>query len=100
MALIIGQIKGIGKRHFLKKVEYHAGSYILEFLAGFAPLYLPAIGFVLKLREEAFKKADIRDHEAQLEEAKKEYQETEEIIKNTAEIDIPPRFRHVLALEY
>ena len=73
---------------------------MLEFLIGGAPIYLPVIGFILKIVKCIKIKAEISESAALLEEAKREYSETEAFLKNNAEIQIPPRFRLERALEY
>lgn len=74
--------------------------YILEFLVGGAPVYLPVLGFLLKLKIEADISRDIKDGKDKLAEIEREYEETEAYIKTNAEVDIPPRFRHEPALNY
>ena len=65
--------------------------YMLEFIVGGAPIYLPLLGFILKLWKESKISAEIKEYEKDLENAKHEYEETEAFLKNNAGINIPPR---------
>ena len=48
----------------------------LEFLVGDAPIYLPVIGLILKFKKAADINKMVKDSEAVLADAKKEYEET------------------------
>lgn len=74
--------------------------YVIEFLVGGAPIYLPVLGLILKFKKAADISSSIKRLEKNLEDAKKEYAETEKYLKQNAEVDIPPRFRQKSGIEY
>ena len=53
----------------------------LEFLVGGAPIYLPVIGLILKFKKAADINKMVKDSEAVLADAKKEYEETGALFK-------------------
>lgn len=72
----------------------------IEALVLFAPIYLPLIGLVLKIKNEIHLMNIKKEYEADLVQAQQEYQETEAYINKNAEVNIPPRFRQEAALDY
>ena len=105
--LITGFLKGLGVLFIgaffvvaLHKTLPKPLLYLLEFLVGFAPIYIPAIGVFLVTRRSADIKWQIARSEERLAQARKDYAESEAYLAQNAEIDIPPRFRSEPALTY
>ncbi len=73
---------------------------LLMYAVGFAPVYLPVIGFVRKMKKFAEIKSRISSTEAELERVRREYEESEAFLKSNAGIKIPPRFRQEVSLDY
>ena len=73
---------------------------ILELLVIAAPIYLPVIGVIKKLKIHSSIKQAIENCKDELVKAQQEYDETEAYLQENAEIDIPRRFRHEGALNY
>ncbi|MCR4992749.1 MAG: hypothetical protein K6A45_06860 [Lachnospiraceae bacterium] len=73
---------------------------LMELLIGLAPLYLPILGVVKKIRRHNRMKAVITSYESALAESQRVFDETENYLKNNAEVDIPRKFRNEISLDY
>lgn len=74
--------------------------YAAEAVVGFAPIYFPIIGAVTMFRKQSMKRQVISQCKEQLKEAKREYEESSAYLEKNAEVEIPPRFRQEVALNY
>ena len=74
--------------------------YAVEALVGFAPIYFPVIGTVMMFRKRSMKRGEISQCKECLKEAKKEFEESSAYLEKNAEVEIPPRFRQEVALNY
>ncbi len=73
---------------------------LLEFAALALPIALPAVKVISKIKKINMYKSGIASYNNRLREAQRIYDETEAYIRENAEVDIPPRFRHEGALDY
>ena len=73
---------------------------LVELLILLAPVYLPVIGLIRKLKKHSNVKAQIANCKTGLSEAQRVYDETEAYLQANAEVDIPRRFRQEGALDY
>ena len=73
---------------------------ILEYVVLLAPIYSPVIGLLIKLSKHKRIKDQIRSSQAILDDAEREYAETESFLEKNAEVEIPPKFRSERVLGY
>lgn len=74
--------------------------YLLEAAVGLAPIYFPAFGLFKLMKINGEIKQRISRAEQALEQARRDYAESEAYLAQNAEVEIPPRFRTVQALDY
>ncbi|MBP5607986.1 MAG: hypothetical protein J6X66_06930 [Lachnospiraceae bacterium] len=73
---------------------------IFEIVSLALPIGLPALKIISKLKNIKIIKSGIEQYNNRLNEAKRIYEETEAFLRENAEVDIPPHFRHEGALNY
>ena len=73
---------------------------LVELLILLAPIYLPVIGLIRKLKKHSNVKEQIANCKVRLDEAQQIYNDTEAYIKENAEVEIPPQFRREGILDY
>ena len=73
---------------------------LLELLLLAAPIYLPVIGLIKKLKIHSSIKLAIEDCKVKQVQAQQVFDETEAYLNENAEVDIPRRFRSEASLNY